>query len=284
MYVVNVSDDELFHQVVDRVRPDVIVHLAAQAGVRYANHFPRRCFESNVLGSQRVFDAAARHDVRRVVYASSSSVYGNIEGECREDDARVAPRSLYGVSKRTVELLAQSFGQVTGLPTIGARLFTTYGDWGRPDMAYFRLLVAAHRDREFPLLADRNVRRDFTFIDDVVSSLRALVERDRPSDDPSMIVNVGGGSPHTMSELIETVESVVGKPVRCQAGEHTPGDVVATFASTLRQREMELPVPAVDLRTGLELTNQWLLRHMVASERWSQWSDRLDNVTTVPTS
>lgn len=272
LFEFDVADDGKFEQLVANFRPDAVLHLAAQAGVRYSMIHPERCLRSNVLGTFKVFEAAARHGVSRVVYASSSSVYGGSQGVCREDDASIVPLSLYGASKRSDELIARTFWESDHLRTVGARFFTTYGEWGRPDMAYFRLLVSALSGTEFPLLADLNVTRDFTYIEDLVHVLVELLERADSFEDPSMLINVGGGSPSTLSTLIRTVEDLTGKKVNSIAGRPTPGDVMRTEASTDRLASLGLPLPRMALEEGIALTLDWIAPLIDDAVRWARYS------------
>lgn len=268
----DVADDDHFERLIIEEMPDTIIHLAALAGIRYAQKFPERCLRSNVIGSFKVFDAAASNEIPRVIYASSSSVYGNVQGKCREDDRSIGPRSLYGASKLSCEILARSFWESRGLRTIGARFFTTYGEWGRPDMAYFRLVVAALTNTEFPLLGDLNVRRDFTYVADIVNVVTALSSPNFQTDDPALVVNVGGGSPCSLAQLISLVETVTRSKVRHRDLPHTNGDVASTNASTERLASLSLPLPSTSLREGIERTAQWIEPILDEAARWVQWT------------
>jgi UDP-glucuronate 4-epimerase len=268
----DVADDDHFTRLVSHEMPDAIVHLAAMAGIRYAARYPEQCLRSNVTGSYKVFDAAALNEIPRVIYASSSSVYGNVTDECREDDLTAAPVSIYGASKLSSEIIARSFSATRGLSTIGARFFTAYGAWGRPDMAYFRLLVAALTDTEFPILADLSHRRDFTHVSDVVNVLTRVVDPAFEAHDDALVVNVGGGVPCSLADLMSTVESVTGRRVRTHEWTHTIGDAVSTNASTVRLTKLGLPVPQVDLRHGIEMTAAWMIPLLDDAVRWSEWT------------
>lgn len=235
---------------------------------------PETCLKSNVVASCRVFEAASRHATGRVVYASSSSVYGAKSGTCRESDPEIAPMSLYGTSKRCVELLARSYWESRGLRTVGARLSTVYGEWVRPDMAYFRLLVSAHTGVPLPLMTDVEVRRDFTYITDSVDVLVALLDRAPEVADPAQLVNVGGGTPVTLASLIRTVEEVTGRQIEVHPTSGTPGDVPRTGASTERLRALKLPLPATSVREGVERTAAWIAPIISDAHRWVDAASR----------
>jgi UDP-glucuronate 4-epimerase len=229
---------------------------------------PGACLRSNVMASATVFEAAARHSIDRVIYASSSSVYGANAGVCREDDHDIAPLSLYGASERSVEVLARSHWESRGLRTVGARLFTAYGAWSRPDMAYFRLLVSAFTGAPFPLLADLDACRDIAYISDTVSVLVGHLERAPEFADPAMLINVGGGEPTTLLSLLRTVEDATGRKVNVQWGGDTPGDVLHTEAPTERLQALNLPLPQTSLRSGIERTAAWLAPIVANARRW----------------
>jgi len=252
---------------------DAVVHLAAQSGVRYSERHPETCVRSNVLGTYSVLALASRLDVPRVIYASSSSVYGDTSGECREEDLSVAPTSLYGVTKRSGELIARAFWERQGLRSVGVRLFTSYGDWGRPDMAYFRMIVAALTGTEFPLLADLSVRRDFTYIADTINVLVALVEREGDFPDPATLVNVGGGAPCSLQALKDVVQEITGRELRMRQQPPTLGDVTSTCASTQRMTELSLPIPTTSIVEGISQVVEWITPLISDARDWVAQSE-----------
>jgi len=268
VHEVDVADRPRLFAVMAARPVDVVIHLAAQAGVRYSLQHPDACVATNVLGTYNVLSVASELRVSRVLYASSSSVYGATPGECREDDLSVAPTTLYGATKLAGEVVARALWHSEGLRTIGLRLFTVYGEWGRPDMAYFRMLEAALNDTTFPLMADLSVRRDFTYVDDVVQIVMALAERPDEFADPSLVVNVGGGAPCTLSTLLATVEYVTSRRVRCREVLHTAGDVASTSASSDLLGRLELPVPRTPLAEGVSRVAQWMSPIADDARRW----------------
>src|SRR5262245_16693579 len=176
-------------------RPVCVVHLAAQAGVRYSLVNPRAFASANVDGFLSVLEAARAHPVQHLIYASTSSVYGaNAKVPYHEDDPVLAPRSLYAATKRANELMAHSYAHLFGIPCSGVRLFTVYGPWGRPDMAYYSFTRAILEGRPIDVFNHGEMRRDFTYIDDVVEALVRLV--DLPPGEG--VTEPSGRAPHTL--------------------------------------------------------------------------------------
>jgi nucleoside-diphosphate-sugar epimerase len=233
---------------------EVVHHLAAQPGVRaswgafedYATH--------NLVATQRVLEAAREVGVRRVVVASSSSVYGNATSyPTREDDA-LRPHSPYGVTKRAVEDLCRAHVENWGTETVLLRYFTVYGPRQRPDMAFHRLLEAALGGGSFPLYGDGSARRDFTYVDDAVAATVAAGTADL---EPGTVLNVAGGDESSMAGIFDLVADLVGAPVALDRRPAQPGDVDRTGGDTGRAARLLGYAPTVDLRTGLERQLAW---------------------------
>ncbi len=211
--------------------PDAIVHLAAQAGVRYSMENPSSFLQNNVLGSGNVLELAKRLKVRQFVYASSSSVYGANETlPFRETDTTDRQISVYGVTKKTLESLAHSYSHLDGIPTIGLRYFTVYGPWGRPDMALFdftRRILAGERIR---LFNGGEMRRDFTYIDDVVTATVGMLISEPVAQ--ARIFNVAYGSSVPLNRFVEILEESLQLKAQIDFDALQPGDLVDTFADT----------------------------------------------------
>ena len=234
---------------------DTVFHLAAQAGVRtsFGDGFAQYA-RDNVVATQRLFEAATVADVRRVVWASSSSVYGDAATyPCVEASTPTAPRSPYGVTKRACEDLAEVYRN-RGLPVVGLRYFTVYGPRQRPDMAIRRLCDAVLEGGTFPLYGDGGQSRDMTYVDDVVSAtvLAGAVVA------PAAIYNVGGGHEVTLSEIIATLEDLAGDRIALQRHGAQVGDVRRTGADTSLARRTLGWEPAVTLTTGLREQLAWV--------------------------
>jgi nucleoside-diphosphate-sugar epimerase len=234
---------------------DVVFHQAAQPGVRRSWDDFGSYVAANITVTQRLLDAVLRRSgVRRFVYASSSSVYGNCVGGGSAESDRPQPFSPYGVTKLAAEHLCRAYAENFGLQTVSLRYFTVYGPGQRPDMAFHRLIEAARNGTPFPLYGDGRQVRDFTYVDDVVTANLAAVNADPP---PGTVVNVAGGSSTTMREVVELIGELVGRPVLIDAQPPQPGDVRATAGLTRLASQVLGWEPQTDLRTGVERQVGW---------------------------
>lgn len=234
---------------------DVVFHLAALPGVRsswgrsfeaYANH--------NVYATQRVLEAALHAGVRRVVYASSSSVYGDTRKAPMDEEARELPHSPYGVTKLAAEHLARLYHRNYGLDAVSLRFFTVYGPRQRPDMAIQRFLSAARDGTAIEVYGDGSQRRDFTYVADTVEATARAAESGRAG----AVYNVGGGTTVTLAELISAIEEVTGRSLAVNRRDSRRGDVAQTQADTTRAAGELGFVPTVSLPEGLRRHWQWL--------------------------
>jgi UDP-glucuronate 4-epimerase len=234
-----------------------LVHLAAQAGVRYDN--PPAYARSNLSGHLAVLEACrATEAFEHLVYASSSSVYGErgAESAFHEDDRLGPPTSLYAATKRADELMSQAYAHVHGLPQTGLRFFTVYGPWGRPDMAYYAFTRAMLAGEPIEVFADGELSRDFTYIDDIADALIAVL--DRPPDAPRhRILNIGAGRPETVSMLIETLQRLLGVQARIVAKPKPAADLPNTFADVGRLNALTGYAPSIGLEDGLRRFVDW---------------------------
>jgi UDP-glucuronate 4-epimerase len=234
---------------------DVVYHLAGQPGVRASwrqqfDEYTRR----NITATQRVLEAATSQGTGRVVYASSSSVYGRSQTFPFDERHAVVPHSPYGVTKLAAEHLCSLYAANFGLSTVSLRYFTVYGPAQRPDMATHRLFEAALGGTPFPLYGDGQQARDFTYVGDVVAANLAAAGADVAA---GAVFNVAGGSSCTMRDLIADVESLTGRTIRLELRAAQHGDVPTTSASTERARTQLGWQPNVSLRTGLERQMEW---------------------------
>ena len=214
---------------------DVILHLAAQAGVRYALTEPRAYTQSNLVGHHNMLELArGMKGLSQFVYASSSSVYGNdTKAPYREDARADKPVSYYGATKRAGELLSHSYTELFGLKATGLRFFTVYGTWGRPDMAYWLFTEAVLKGQPIKVFGDGLLRRDFTWIDDIVAALVRVVETPFAMEDegaPHRIYNLGNSHPEEVRTLVRLIENATGKRAIVENAKGPPGDVVETYA------------------------------------------------------
>lgn len=226
---------------------EVVFHLAGQPGVRpsWGPEFAVYV-ERNILATQHLLETLRDAPVRKIVYASSSSVYGDAESYPTVETARPRPVSPYGVTKLAAEHLCELYRTNFGLPTASLRLFTVYGPGQRPDMAFSRLVAAALRGHPFPLYGDGRQTRDFTYVGDVVAALQAAAQSAWTG-----VANIGGGSRTSMAEVIRLVGSLAGRPVETMQQPGQPGDVRDTAADTTVAREAFGYAPSVPLAEGL---------------------------------
>ena len=251
---------------------DSIIHFSAQPGVRLPPDRFDKYIQNNTLSLHAVMKVAEKLGIDTLVYASSSSVYGDSQVRPFSEHASPpSPRSYYGATKLAGEVLATSFAERTGLRARGLRLFTVYGPWGRPDMAYFRLVAAALGQWDFVLAGDGTLRRDFTYIDDVVSSvIDLLLElRERPAGFHD-VVNVGGGNPRSMSELAYIIGQEAGNPVRWSIGTKLREDPEITHADFTYLRSLVGYSPHVGLEDGVQNVVSWAQLPEVAP-RLNEW-------------
>ena len=239
----DLGETEAFLELVKREKPRKILHLAAQAGVRHSLENPFAYSHSNVTGHLSVLEAARAlgDQLDHLVYASSSSVYGERGGQFKETDPVDAPVSLYAATKRADELMAQTYAHLYQLPQTGLRFFTVYGPWGRPDMAYYSFAERMHRGEPIDLFNRGQNRRDFTFIDDIVPHLVKILD-DKPGPG-ARIFNIGGSSPVDTLALVSALEASFSIKAKTRLVEAQPGDVSNTCADTSKLEALYGPAP-----------------------------------------
>jgi UDP-glucuronate 4-epimerase len=268
------EDKPLLGETVTSFMPDVIVHLAAQAGVRYSLENPKAYLDSNLVGSWNILEVAREAEVGHLMLASTSSVYGaNPDIPFREIDKADEPLTFYAASKKAMEVMAHSYAHLYKVPTTAFRFFTVYGPWGRPDMALFKFVKAMMDDQEIDIYGEGRMSRDFTYIDDLVDSIADLAkvspaEGNRVANidtlsaqGPFRTVNLGGGQPVGLLDFIDVIERVMGKPARRRMLPMQQGDVPRTFASPDLLLALTGRKPETDLEVGVEAFVRWYLDH-----------------------
>lgn len=208
---------------------DAILHLAAQAGVRYSIDHPHAFAESNLTGFLNVLEGARRQAAPHLLYASSSSVYGNAAVPCAVTDRCDRPLSFYAATKRANELMAHSYTHLYGIPTTALRFFTVYGEWGRPDMAPYRFTRAIARGAPLDIYNYGRLRRDFTYVGDAIEAVTRLIGR---GPDGYRLFNIGGGAPVELMQFVHAIEKAVGRRARRRFLPMQAGDVSATHADS----------------------------------------------------
>ena len=255
-----------------RERPGRVIHLAAQAGVRYSLDHPHAYADANLVGHLNVLEGCRQEGVRHLLYASSSSVYGlNRKTPFSTSDRTDHPVSLYAATKKANELMSHSYAHLFGLPTTGLRFFTVYGPWGRPDMAYFKFTKAILEGRPIDVYNHGEMRRDFTYIDDIVESIVRLMEIAPPADPtwtvedgkpsassaPYRVYNIGNSQPEPLMRFIRELERALGQEAILNMLPIQPGDVLATLADTSELERLIDFKPHTDLSVGLDRFVAW---------------------------
>jgi UDP-glucuronate 4-epimerase len=239
-----------------------IIHLAARAGVRDSVREPQLFLEANLGGFLNLLEAVAVHPPQHMVYASSSSVYGEVGGRpSREDEAADQPVSFYAATKRANELMAHSWASLYRVPMTGLRFFTVYGPWGRPDMAIYRFVEAIEAGKEITLYDGGEMHRDFTYVDDAVDAVVATLGLPPQGTTPAQILNVGGGRPIRVLDLVERIERATGRRARIRLQAGPAGDVAHTEADSRALRELTGWTPRVSVEEGLARFVSWYRAH-----------------------
>ena len=239
-------------------RFDVVIHLAAQAGVRYSLTNPHAYIESNLAGFTNVLEGCRHHGVEHLLYASSSSVYGNNKKlPFSEKDNVDHPVSLYAATKKANELMAHTYAHLYGLPVTGLRFFTVYGPWGRPDMAAFLFTKAILDGRPIQVFNRGDMRRDFTYIDDIVEGIVRLVDAPPAGEPPYALYNIGNNAPVPLLDFIATIEELLGIEAQKELLPMQPGDVSATYADIDALSAAVGFAPSTPLRDGLARFVDW---------------------------
>ncbi len=238
-----------------------VVHLAAQAGVRYSMEDPWAYVSSNVMGHVTILEAARRLiGLEHLVYASSSSVYGgNTKLPFAEVDPVDTPVSLYAATKRSDELMSHAYWHLYGMPLTGLRFFTVYGPWGRPDMAYYSFAEAILAGRPITVYDEGRLRRDFTYIDDIVAGVLACL--DRPVAGPPRVFNIGNNRSEYVSELVGLLEKGLGRRAIVQSAPRPVADVVETCADLVAIQAATGYAPTTPLDVGIPRFVEWLLAY-----------------------
>jgi len=257
LYEGDICDSALGEEIFRRESVETVVHLAARVGVRHSLVAPLLYERVNCGGTIALLELARQHDVKKFIFGSTSSAYGASKRlPFREDDPADAQVSPYAATKRAAELLCRSYHEIYGLPVICTRFFTVYGPRGRPDMAVYAFTAAMEKDEEVCVYGDGTLRRDFTYVDDIVSGLLGAVEADLGFE----IVNLGESKTVEVSYLIELIARATGKQPRLKFLPPAPGDVPATCADITKARRLLGYDPSVPLERGIPLFVEWYRR------------------------
>jgi UDP-glucuronate 4-epimerase len=267
------EDADAVMQAARAAQPDVIIHLAAQAGVRYSLEAPRAYIDSNLIGTFNVMEAARELAVGHLLMASTSSVYGaNEDMPFRETDRADHPLTIYAATKKANEAMGHSYAHIHGLPVTMFRFFTVYGPWGRPDMAPFKFTKAILAGEPIDIYNNGEMWRDFTYVTDLVQGIAALIDAvpARPASRaeiadgdslspaaPFRVVNIGNGQKVRLMDFIEAIEAATGKPAIRNFLPMQTGDVPATWADASLLNRLTGGCPATDVRDGMRAFVDW---------------------------
>ncbi|ATI44062.1 UDP-glucuronate 5-epimerase (plasmid) [Pacificitalea manganoxidans] len=267
------EDQASFDALADEFQPDVIVHLAAQAGVRYSLENPRAYLDSNVIGTFNVMEAARRLEVKHLLMASTSSVYGaNEEMPFTETERTDTQLTIYAATKKATESMGHSYAHLWNLPVTMFRFFTVYGTWGRPDLALYKFVDAILDDRPIDIYNHGDMYRDFTYVDDLVRGIRLLIdavpERPTSRDDipewdslspaaPFRVVNIGNSDKVRLLDFVDAIEDALGKKAERNYMDMQKGDVPATWADATLLQELTGYRPQTDFKDGIARFVAW---------------------------
>jgi UDP-glucuronate 4-epimerase len=256
--VVDLADRDGMGALFDAVAPTRVVHLAAQAGVRYSITNPHVYVESNLVGFANLLELCRHHGVGHLAYASSSSVYGDSATPPFSEDQRVdQPRSLYAATKAANELMAHTYAHLYGLHATGLRFFTVYGPWGRPDMAPLLFSRAVLAGRPIEVFNFGRMRRDFTSIDDIVAGVLGALDNPSPESPPHRVFNLGNHTPVELEHFIDVIARAAGRPAEKIYMPMQPGDMVETMADTARAQAAFGFDPSTPIEIGLPRVVDW---------------------------
>ncbi|RID92032.1 NAD-dependent epimerase/dehydratase family protein [Gemmobacter lutimaris] len=259
----------LVRGLVEEFRPDVIVHLAAQAGVRYSIEAPRSYVDANLIGTFEVLEAARACPPQHLLLASTSSVFGaNTEMPYAEVHKADHQMSFYAATKKATEAMAHSYAHLYGLPTTMFRFFTVYGPWGRPDMALFKFVKAILAGEAIDIYNHGDMRRDFTYIDDLVMGIERLIAAVPGAESvgdfdslspvaPWRVVNIGNGAPVQLMDFVAAIEAATGIEAKKNLMPMQPGDVPATWADARLIEALTGPLPRTGIREGVQRFVEW---------------------------
>lgn len=267
----NISSDDLY-DIFDKFKPQVVVNLAAQAGVRYSLENPQAYIDSNIVGFMNVLECCRKHNVENLIYASSSSVYGaNEKLPFSVHDNIDHPLSLYAATKKANELMAHTYSNLYNLPTTGLRFFTVYGPWGRPDMALFKFTKNIIEGNPIDVYNNGEMMRDFTYVDDIVESITRLIEKPaKPNPSwsgmnpdpgtsyaPYRVYNVGNNNPVKLMDFISAIEEKLDVRANKNFMPIQPGDVPSTYAD-VEDLYSEIDFrPQTSIKSGVEKFIDW---------------------------
>ena len=271
-YKENINDKSKIEEIFKKYNPEIVINLAAQAGVRYSMENPSAYIQTNLVGFSNILELSRNYPVKHLIYASSSSVYGgNTKMPFSEIQNVDHPVSLYAATKRSNELLAHSYSHIYSIPATGLRFFTVYGPWGRPDMALFLFTKSILEGEPIKVFNHGEMTRDFTYIDDIVESIMRLLKKPPTQDKsldtsnpnpatswaPHRIFNIGNSNPESLKDYIKEIENNLGIKAKKELLPIQPGDVPATFSDCTRLESFINYKPNTSIEEGIRKFITW---------------------------
>jgi UDP-glucuronate 4-epimerase len=248
----DICENNDLEEIIGEFYPNHIFHLAAQPGVRYSRRNPISYVRNNIVAFEKLIEAISKLQKVRLYYASSSSVYGeNVNSSFKEDNRGGDVKNLYALSKRFNEDRASL--EYPELESVGLRFFSVYGPWGRPDMAYFRMIGSARGVWKFSQLGNGEQKRDYTFIDDVIDTLTGLMKLPKLPQ----VLNIGGGQPVSLNEMKFKIDKMLNSNMKIEELTRDESETLVTLADTSLLKKLRLPIPSTSIDQGLETVCQW---------------------------
>lgn len=271
-YLVDINDEVNLSKIFEKHKPDYVINLAAQAGVRYSLINPKAYIDSNISGFLNILENCRHNDVRHLIYASSSSVYGLSDDIPFSEEQNVDyPISLYAASKKSNELMAHAYSHLFGIPTTGLRFFTVYGPWGRPDMAMYLFAKAISNGNPISIFNNGNMQRDFTYIDDIIEGILRVLDKipevsllsksTAKTFAPYKIYNIGNNNPVNLLAVIELLEKNLGKTALRNYMPIQQGDVFVTYANIDSLFSSTGFKPSTSIENGIEKFISWYVNY-----------------------
>ncbi len=255
---IDISNLSQINRVFKKFKPDKVVNLAAQAGVRYSIENPHEYIRTNIVGFTNIIEACKEYSVKGLIYASSSSVYGdNSKLPFSVNDEVNNPISIYAVSKRSNELIARTYSTLFGMHTTGLRFFTVYGPWGRPDMAAYIFADKIYKGDEITIFNHGDMQRDFTFIDDIIRGIRIAIKKNYPCE----IFNLGNNKSEKLIDLVNCIEFSLNKKAKINFKDIQLGDVKETFADIKYSKKLLNYKPQIGIQDGIPCFIDWYMKY-----------------------
>ena len=256
----DITDMASMVEIFDQIKPDILIHLAAQPGVRYSLQNPQSYVDSNLIGFSNILELSKIYSVKHLIFASSSSVYGGNDAiPFSENDFVDKPLNLYAATKKSNELMSYAYSSLFQIPSTGLRFFTVYGPWGRPDMAPMIILESILSNKRIKIHNNGNHSRDFTFVEDIVDGLIRVLDNPPKVNSISEVYNIGSGIPIQLMDFIEAIEKAVGMKAKKEFIGLQPGEMIETYADMGKFNDAFGKIEVTDFNHGIQRFVDWYL-------------------------